>query len=151
MELPESVCAASGAKDDGPVAWFRAIRDDGTTLVDLDDYRYPYSDPRFKSRRYQELDRQIAAAFSESGCAPTTFHTKISKMDEECMQKGQLLRGRQIVWLVLDFLKVDQNGKGACSLSEIHNLPWLGDKHLREFWDSWCEPADAPQEKWPRH
>ena len=64
------------------------------------------------------------------------FQVQQSKVFRET---GRSLRGRQMVWLVLDFFRTNRSLKTVYAYEDMENIKWLGDNRLEEFYRNYCE------------
>ena len=88
--------------------------------------------------RFHTLDQKLAVAMLPT--IKTDNHilaTKIQSLEEEEINKGRLIKGRQIVWLIFDHLKLNTHMKLLYSLEDLVNLKYLGDNKVHTFMRFW--------------
>ena len=56
-------------------------------------------------------------------------------MEDDAMAKGMLLKGRQLVFLVHDWFKLNPDMKPLYGIRELSDLAWMGDAKIFEFLD----------------
>ena len=55
----------------------------------------------------------------------------------ECAQSKSILKGRQIVWMMLDYFKANRTLQEQYKYQDIEPLKWMGDEKLPQFFTKW--------------
>ena len=51
----------------------------------------------------------------------------------ECAQSNSILKGRQIVWMMLDYFKTNRTLQEQYKYQDIESLKWMGDEKIPQF------------------
>ena len=52
----------------------------------------------------------------------------------ECAQSNSNLKGRQIVWMMLDYFKTNRTLQEQYKYQDIESLKWMGDERMPQFY-----------------
>ena len=63
--------------------------------------------------------------------------SRIKIKERALVKKGKLLKGRQIMWLIRNFYKVNPSMAQANTIIDLVNLQWKGDNNMDEFLNKW--------------
>ena len=58
-------------------------------------------------------------------------------MEDEAISMNKILKGRQLVWLIHDWFRLNPEMKQVYGLQAITDLQWYGDDKISEFMDMW--------------
>ena len=63
--------------------------------------------------------------------------TKLASLEGAALDKGTILKGRQVVWLIHDWFRLNPDMKPLYGLQEFTDLRWLSDDNIFEFLVLW--------------
>ena len=86
-----------------------------------------------------KLHMAVTAVIKEGN---RTLATKVSSLEDSALMKGSILKGRQLVWLVHDWFKLNADMKPLYGLQEITDLKWYGDERIFEFLEFWRQVVE---------
>ena len=55
----------------------------------------------------------------------------------EFAQRSQILRGRQLIWMMIDYFKTNRSFQEQYTWQDIEALQWQGDEKLQWFYTRW--------------
>ena len=116
---------ASGRTDGLEVKWLNEVYTGGSQFEDFNSW----GDARFATLDIK-LHSAITAIIKEGN---RTLATKLASLEGAALDKGTILKGRQVVWLIHDWFRLNPDMKPLCGLQEITDLKWLGDDKIFEF------------------
>ena len=128
------IVRASGSVDDDIIPWLKQAEDDTITMDDL----------RHTDTIFATLDRKPAASLNE--ICDGEFERRLSHEEQRQMAgKQQVLRGRQILWLIYQHLRTNPSLEGAYSINDLFHLQPPGDAILsmEKFRNSWNEVVSS--------
>lgn len=70
--------------------------------------------------------------------------------DREAWDRGDSLRGRQMIWLILDFFKTHRSMAEQYSYEDLKRVQWLGDARIKEFYDNYRLIMNAIMDQLPK-
>ena len=133
QNVARNLTVATGRIDYKEISWINEVQKVGQTMEGLADSG--------KGKRFKQLDIRLAVslvACVKEGCPE--LNRTIQRKENELMEaKGQCLRGRQIMWLILDYFKTNQEMSVVYTVQDLTGLEWLGDKNMhtfKYFWDT---------------
>ena len=118
-----NVVAASGMGEKA-FKWYCEIEKPGMTFKRL--YK--------TGSRFANLDAKILSAITDK--AHGELGREITQKIEEYARKGKMLRGRQAVWLVYQYMKVSEQAGALYDISDLMGVRLYHDK-LEPFLQSW--------------
>eukprot|EP00969_Alexandrium_andersonii_P076207 3360317-Alexandrium_andersonii.AAC.1 len=59
--------------------------------------------------------------------------------------EGRLLRGRELVWMLAQYLKTNASMSMVFTIQDIMRFKWLGDNKLNEFYLGWMKLVNNVQ------
>ena len=62
---------------------------------------------------------------------------KVASLEDAALTKGTVLKGRQLVFLVHDWFKLNPHLKPLFGSQEITDLKWFGGKRIFDFLELW--------------
>ena len=71
-------------------------------------------------------------------------------VDRDAADKDQILGGRQMVWMILDFFKTHRSMIEQYSFEDLKSVPWLGDGRIKEFYDHYRLVKNVVLEQLPK-
>jgi len=146
MEVAEIILDASGMITDNAVEWFFTVSLENVPFDSLLLPNYPSS--KFPSKSFIFLDRRLAKALMKLSSTTGAFSTKVSQAQEAQLSECQkLLSGRQILWLIYDYLKTNDDMQLSYGLRDLQEIVWLGDAHLTTFYNLWIDTAEKLREE----
>ena len=130
--VARNLCAATGETDFKEIQWILEVQKPGVTLESLADSG---------KKRFRQLDIRLAVALSNcirdgSSELDRTLQQKEWRLME---QTQKCLKGRQVMWLILDFFKTNRDMSEVYNIQDLTGLPWLGDNRMHQFkvlWES---------------
>ena len=66
-----------------------------------------------------------------------TLATKVAILEDAASSKNLVMKGRQLVFLVHDWFRLNPDMKPSFGLQEITDLKWFGDERIFEFLELW--------------
>ncbi|MFM7981377.1 MAG: hypothetical protein ACKPKO_18880, partial [Candidatus Fonsibacter sp.] len=63
--------------------------------------------------------------------------TEVSVPSRAFQQRHMLLRGRQIIWMMIDYFKTNRSLQEQFTWQDIETLQWQGDEKLQWFYNRW--------------
>ena len=120
---------ASGRSDSDILTWWNAILADGSKFEDFADT----GDPRYATVDIK-LTSSLTACVREGNKA---LASKIASLEDEAVSKAQILKGRQIGWLIHHWFRLNPDMKQLYSLQDNSNHTWMGDDKIFEFLELW--------------
>jgi hypothetical protein len=118
-----AVTAASGRGEEA-FKWILQAEKATATLRSLAD-----------SRRFDSLDAKLAAALTE--VASGELGRRINLAVELEASKGKMLKGRQILWMVHDHHKLDEERGALYNFQDLMSVKLRGDANLESFMITW--------------
>ena len=128
-QLIRNLVLASGRTDHVELRWLDEILKVGAKFEDFHNSG---------GARFATLDIKLHCAMTQvikDGCR--TLAAKLSTLEDEAMAKGMLLKGRQLVWLVHDWFRLNPEMQQVYGLQAITDLEWYGDNNISAFVDMW--------------
>ena len=120
---------ASGRADGAEVLWWNKVMEDGAKFEDFADSG---------GARFAILDlklHQCLTAVIKEGCR--TLAAKLATMEDKAMMNGEILKGRQLGWLIHDWFRLNPNMKPLYGFQDINDIQWMGDDKIFEFLQLW--------------
>jgi hypothetical protein len=118
-----AVAAASGRGEQG-YAWCLRAEDQAVSFDDLAD-----------SEGYDTLDIKLSSALTL--IASGDLGLRISLAVDRQKQQGRVLKGRQIIWLVHDHHKLDDERGAMYDYADLQAIKFKGDNNLERFMNTW--------------
>jgi hypothetical protein len=118
-----AVAAASGRGEQG-YAWCLKAENPEVTFDDLAD-----------SEGYDTLDIKLSSALTH--LASGDLGLRISLAVDRQKTLGRVLKGRQIVWLVHDHHKLDDERGAMYDYADLQAIKFKGDNNLERFMNTW--------------
>jgi hypothetical protein len=88
--------------------------------------------------RFATLDIKLyAAVLSVIRDGNRTLATKVAGLEDAALTKGNVMKGRQLVFLVHDWFKLNPDMKHLYGLHEITDIKWYGDERIFDFLELW--------------
>ena len=131
IALATNLATASGRYDCKEITWFHEILVAGKTFVDFEDSGLP---------RFLSLDVKLGVQLIPTILAKSEvriLYDDILLKQREAVEKGKVLKGRQIVWLILDYYKCNANLELVYTIEHLTGLQWMGDKQMHTFLANW--------------
>jgi hypothetical protein len=131
IELASSLSTASGRYDCKEIAWFEEIMAPGKTFEDLADSGL---------HRFLSLDVKLGVQLIPTIRARNDvkiLYDDILLRTRDAVGMGRILKGRQIVWLILDHYKCNSNLELVYTIEHLTGLKWLGDGSMHTFLANW--------------
>jgi hypothetical protein len=128
-QLTRNLVLASGRTDGAEVAWLNVVLDKGSTFESLSNS----GEARFATLDLK-LHNAVSACIKEGN---KTLAVKVASREEAALESGKLLKGRQLVWLVHDWFRLNPDLKPLYGFQEIADIQWLGDENIFEFLERW--------------
>ena len=128
-QLVRNVILASGRTDHAEVEWLNAVLSAGSKFEDF---------ATSGGARFATLDLKLHAAVTQ--CIKEgnkTLASKMATLEDECMLKSTIIKGRQLVWMIHHWFRVNPEMKPVYGLKAITDLVWYGDDKIQEFLDMW--------------
>ena len=69
--------------------------------------------------------------------------------DREADDRGEILLGRQMIWMMLDFFKTHRSMAVQYSYEDLKKVVWLGDARIKEFYDKYRLIKNAVMDQLP--
>ena len=66
-----------------------------------------------------------------------TVATKVARLEDAALSKNLVMKGRQLVFLVHDWFRLNPDMKPLFGLQEITDLKWSGDERIFELLELW--------------
>ena len=132
-------CVCVGFSDELEVAWLAACSSKAFEELNFSGWsaRVPPM-PYDTLDRWRKLDFALAKALhgilkqsKESLTEDVILKTR------ECAQSNSILKGRQIVWMMLDYFKTNRTLQEQYKYPAIESLKWMGDERLPQFYKRW--------------
>jgi hypothetical protein len=89
------------------------------------------------------LDRKLAKSLSE--IIPRFLKDRITNKETAYHQKGQQIKGRQILWMICREFDVNTNLGFMYSIEDLSLMPFTSDKDLQGFLNHWDEISASIQ------
>ena len=131
----QNVNSASGRADDKTVAWLRAT----------DDHLKCSDDFRDSQKRFARLDRLLASAVTK--IAHGELGRQITQKNEDALKEGRMARGRELLWLVLDYYRTGTTADSMFSLNDLQAVKCQNDK-LEQFQNNCQKGLFTVERKW---
>ena len=71
-----------------------------------------------------------------------TLATKLASLGGAALDKGTILRGGQLVWLIHDWFRLNPDVKSVYGTTEITDLKWLSDEKIFAFLAVWRQSVE---------
>ena len=130
--IKRNVCAATGKDDYKEVIWLDEIQKQGTTFETL---------ANSGENRFKSADMKLAVSLS--ACIKdgnSELNRELQRLEQDCMSnKKECLRGRQILWMILDYFKTNRDMSVVYTVQDLTNLEYPGDKGMHNFRHYWEE------------
>ena len=120
---------AGGRSDEAEIGWWSEILAEGSKFEDF----AVETDPRFTTLSLK-LTSSLVQCIKEVN---KTLAAKVASLEDEAMNRGTLLKGRQLGWLVHNWFRLHPDMKQLYSLEDISSLKWMGDDKIFEFLMLW--------------
>lgn len=144
-ELISSVCVASNSGDtDLWTAWVTEAMVEQPDMDKLQDS----GGATFASIDLK-LGRALEACISAAKDSARDVLYKLKLLKQERGKANSTVKGREILAMILANFRTNAKDESMYNASRIHSMPYLGDKNLDQFWNSWTEvipnikPADV--------
>ena len=72
-----------------------------------------------------------------------TLATKVAGLEDAVLMKGNVLKGRQLAFLIHDWLKLNPDMKPLYGVHEITDHKWFGDERIFDFLELWRQIVDS--------
>ena len=119
------VTSCSG-RGDAAFMWIMECENKGATFDGL----------RKSGRKFESLDCKLASALQKS-CNNTPLSQEITQITESEAMAGRNIKGRQILFLIYQFYKSDEQAGQLFSILDLSKVIWRGDKNLHKFIVTW--------------
>ena len=87
------------------------------------------------------LSRALQGLIKSSG---ESLSEDVTLKAREYTQRSKILRGRQIVWMMIDFFKTNRSLQEQYAWQDIETLQWQGDNRLQWFYTRWKLITTSP-------
>ena len=87
---------------------------------------------------WERLDLKLGTTLAN--CVHQSPHTLKDDVDfqsQEALKKETILKGRQIAWMMIDFMKTNRTMDQVHTIDDLSRLAWLGDNKIKQFRDQW--------------
>ena len=128
-QIGRNLVLASGRTDGAEVKWWNEILQEGSKFEDFANTGDP---------RHATLDLKLHCTLNQ--CIKEgnkTLATQVASMEDEAMKRGEILKGRQLGWLIHNWFRISPDMKPLYGLQEITDLKWMGDDKIFEFLHLW--------------
>ena len=126
-QLTRNVNTTANRADDDAIAWLHKVFKQNTTFDEF--YECPMA--------FLTLDRKMAKALSE--VCPKSLKDQLTNKEVVYQNKGQQIKGRQILWMIARTFDVNVDLGHMYSIEDLSLRPFTSDKDLQGFLNKWDE------------
>ena len=133
-KLSKNLVAASVIDDRKEVAWLMEVKE--KTFDDLADSG---------EDRFAALDSLMIGSLEKT--LPADLARTYNEKSEEALKNNDILMGRQLVWMILNYFKTANYLSMVYSFDTLMEITWYGDARVSEFRHQWNRIVDNMQER----
>jgi hypothetical protein len=120
------------AKEEHVMAWFQEIR--GATFASLATTTEIVG---YKHYQVVHADRTLVEALCNRGL-PVSLRSQVAQKTEELVRVSRtVLKGRQVIWMIYDYMSLNHHLVGVYSITDLNNFTWLADDRSEEVVKIW--------------
>jgi hypothetical protein len=145
-DLYVNLTNASRHHDNEEIKWLKKVTEEGATLEQFADSGL---------ERFHSLDRKLGHSVLK--CIEAAPHDRVAglknnvrALNREALARNTLLTGRQLVFLIVKNLSINNSLKVGYDLSTLTSMSWRGDDKIPEFvakWDDVVNNMSQPLEE----